>query len=87
MTPRHGHSPQSRRAKLSLEEQVKKEQSQTSQKKQMVFESIVDLIGGWYQGVYHRSMVERPKTWARVMREMEWHAAAAEQEDASQEST
>jgi hypothetical protein len=64
-----------------------REQSQTSQKKQMVFESIVDLIGGWYQGVYHRSMVERPKTWARVMREMEWHAAAAEQEDASQEST
>jgi hypothetical protein len=53
----------------------------------MVFESIVDLIGGWYQEVYHRFMDERPKTWARVVGEMEGHAAAAEQEDASQEST
>jgi hypothetical protein len=52
----------------------------------MVFESIVDWLG-WYQEWFYRFMVERAKTWARGMREMGWHATAAEQEDASQEST
>jgi hypothetical protein len=54
----------------------------------MVFESIVDWLG-WYQEWFYRFMVERPKTWARVMREMGWHAAAAEEqeEDASEESS
>ena len=54
----------------------------------MVFKSIVDWLG-WYQEWFYRFMVERPKTWARVMREMGWHAAAAEEqeEDASEESS
>jgi hypothetical protein len=44
---------------------------------------------GWGGIRNYRFMVERPKTWARVMREMGWHAAAAEEqeEDASEESS